>query len=121
MSKSIKVRGFLQDVGGASRVTKLRAENFAKGSPIPDPRDPIRELADQLHPKHMLFKVVDIREASPSSRVFRFESADGHIPVFQSGRTSISTTSERISSTFRVITPNCLRIRICLSNEEKST
>ena len=86
MSKSIKVRGFLQDVGGASRVTKLRAENFAKGSPIPDPRDPIRELADQLHPKHMLFKVVDIREASPSSRVFRFESADGHIPVFQSGQ-----------------------------------
>ncbi len=86
MSKSIKVKGFLQDVGGASRVTKLRAENFAKGSPIPDPRDPIREVADQLHPKHMLFKVVDIREASPSSRIFRFESADGHIPPFQSGQ-----------------------------------
>ena len=43
---SIKVKGFLKDVGGASRVTKLREENFAKGSPIPDPRDPIRELAD---------------------------------------------------------------------------
>ena len=64
---SIKVKGFLQDVGGASRVVKLREENFAKGSPIPDPRDPIRE-------------------ASPSSRTFRFESADGHIPVFQSGQ-----------------------------------
>ena len=83
---SIKVKGFLQDVGGASRVTKLREENFAKGSPIPDPKDPIRELADKLHPKHMVFKVVDIREASPSSRVFRFESGDGHIPVFQSGQ-----------------------------------
>ena len=83
---SIKVKGFLQDVGGASRVTKLREENFAKGSPIPDPRDPIREMADKLHPEHMLFKVVDIREASPSSRIFRFESADGHIPVFQSGQ-----------------------------------
>ena len=83
---SIKVKGFLKDVGGASRVTKLREENFAKGSPIPDPKDPIRELADKLHPKHMVFKVVDIREASPSSRVFRFESGDGHIPVFQSGQ-----------------------------------
>ena len=83
---SIKVKGFLQDVGGASRVTKLREENFAKGSTIPDPKDPIRELADKLHPKHMVFKVVDIREASPSSRVFRFESGDGHIPVFQSGQ-----------------------------------
>ena len=83
---SIKVRGFLQDVGGASRVTKLREENFARGSTIVDPRDPIRELADKLHPEHMTFKVVDIREASPSARVFRFESADGHIPVFQSGQ-----------------------------------
>ena len=34
----------------------------------------------------MIFKVVDIREASPTSRIFRFESADGHIPVFQSGQ-----------------------------------
>ena len=83
---SIKVKGFLKDVGGASRVTKLREENFAKGSTVPDPRDPIRELADKLHPASMQFKVVDIREASPSSRVFRFESVDGHIPVFQSGQ-----------------------------------
>ena len=82
----MKVKGFLKDVGGASRVTKLREENFAKGSPVPDPRDPIREVADLLHPEHMTFKVVDIREASPSSRVFRFESGDGHIPVFQSGQ-----------------------------------
>ena len=59
---SIKVRGFLQDVGGASRVTKLREENFAKGSPIPDPRDPIREMADLLHPTHMTFRVTDIRD-----------------------------------------------------------
>ena len=34
---SIKVKGFLKDVGGASRVTKLREENFAKV-----PRSPIR-------------------------------------------------------------------------------
>ena len=83
---SIKVKGFLQDVGGASRVTKLREQNFANGSAIIDPRDPIRDLADKLHPAHMTFRVVDIREASPTSRVFRFESADGHIPVFQSGQ-----------------------------------
>ena len=57
---SIKVKGFLQDVGGASRVTKLREENFAKGSPVPDPRDPIRDLADKLHPKHMVFRCTDI-------------------------------------------------------------
>ena len=83
---SIKVKGFLKDVGGASRVTRLREENFAKGSTVIDPKDPIREMADLLHPAHMVFRVVDIREASPTSRVFRFESGDGHIPVFQSGQ-----------------------------------
>ncbi|MBR5094567.1 MAG: hypothetical protein IK095_05685, partial [Oscillospiraceae bacterium] len=83
---SIKVKGFLKDVGGASRVTKLRADNFAKGSPIPDPHDPIRELADKLHPDKMQVKVVEIREASPTSRTYRFESVDGHIPVFQCGQ-----------------------------------
>lgn len=83
---SIKVKGFLKDVGGASRVTKLREENFAKGSPVADPRDPIRELADQLHPASMKVRVTEIREASPSSRTFRFVSCDGHIPVFQCGQ-----------------------------------
>ena len=60
---SIKVKGFLKDVGGASRVTKLREENFAKGSPIPDPHDPIRELADKG-----LFRVETLAE---SGRWFR--------------------------------------------------
>ena len=83
---SITVKGFFKDVGGASRVTKMREANFNAGSPVPDPRDPIREMADLLHPEHMEFRVVDIRDASPSSRIFRFESVDGHIPVFQSGQ-----------------------------------
>ena len=42
----MKVKGFLKDVGGASRVTKMRQDLIAKGSPIPDPKDPIRALAD---------------------------------------------------------------------------
>ena len=83
---SITVKGFFKDVGGASRVTKMREANFNAGSPVPDPRDPIREMADLLHPEHMEFRVVDIRDASPSSRIFRFESVDGHVPVFQSGQ-----------------------------------
>ena len=42
----MKVKGFLKDVGGASRVTKLRRETIQKASSIPDPKDPIRALAD---------------------------------------------------------------------------
>ncbi len=34
----------------------------------------------------MKFKVVSIRDASPMAKTFRFESLDGHIPVFQCGQ-----------------------------------
>ena len=83
---SIKVNGFLKDVGGASRVTKLREQALANASSVPQPKDPIRELTDQLHPLEMQFRLVSVADASPTARVFRFESADGHIPVFQSGQ-----------------------------------
>ena len=82
----MKVKGFLKDVGGASRVTKMRQELIAKGSPFPDPKDPIRELADLLHPGKQEFKVTDIRKASPTSTTFRFSPLTGHVPVFQSGQ-----------------------------------
>lgn len=83
---SVKVKGFLQDVGGASRVTKARRDSYANASAIPDPKDPIRAVADALHPANMEFKVVSVRDASPTSKIYRLASADGHIPVFQSGQ-----------------------------------
>ena len=83
---SIKVKGFLKDVGGASRVTKARREKLERASIVPQPKDPIRELSDKLHPLEMQFKVTAITDASPTAKTFRLESADGHIPVFQSGQ-----------------------------------
>ncbi len=83
---SIKVKGFLNDVKGAARVTALRKKSIETASSVPDPVDNIRAVADALHPDHMEFKVVEVREASPTSRVFRMVSTDGHIPVFQAGQ-----------------------------------
>lgn len=83
---SIKVKGFLKDVGGASRVTELRRRSIETASSVPDPRDNIRAVADALHPDHMEFRVVSVRDASPTSKIFRMVSADGHIPVFQAGQ-----------------------------------
>ena len=83
---SIKVKGFLKDVGGASRVTKTRREKLERASAVPQPIDPIRVLSDKLHPLEMQLRVTEIRDASPTSKTFRFESLDGHIPVFQSGQ-----------------------------------
>ena len=82
----MKVKGFLKDVGGASRVTKMRKELIANGSPLPDPKDPIRELADLLHPGRQQFKVTEIRKASPTATTYRFSPVNGHVPVFQSGQ-----------------------------------
>ena len=83
---SIKVKGFLKDVGGASRVTELRKKSIETASAAPHPEDPIRAVADALHPDHMEFRVISVREASPTSRIFRMVSTDGHIPVFQAGQ-----------------------------------
>ena len=82
----MKVKGFLKDVGGASRVTKMRQQLIANGSPLPDPKDPIRELADLLHPGKQQFTVTGIREASPTATTYRFSPVNGHVPVFQSGQ-----------------------------------
>ena len=43
---SIKVKGFLKDVGGASRVTELRKKSIETASAVPDPVDNIRAVAD---------------------------------------------------------------------------
>ena len=80
----MKVKGFLKDVGGASRVTKMRQELIANGSPVPDPKDPIRELADALHPGKQEFTVTEIRGASPTAKAYRFSPVNGHVPVFES-------------------------------------
>ena len=82
----MKVKGFLKDVGGASRVTRMRKKLIAGGSPLPDPKDPIRELADLLHPGKQQFTVTEIRKASPTSTTYRFSPVNGHVPVFQSGQ-----------------------------------
>ena len=83
---SISVHGLIKDAGGATRVTKLRRESYANASPLPDPKDHIRELADALHPAEMKFRCISVKDASPTSKTFRFESLDGHIPVFQCGQ-----------------------------------
>ena len=82
----MKVKGLLKDVGGASRVTKMRQDLIAGGSPLPRPQDPIRELADALHPGKQEFTITEIRDASPTSKTYRFSPENGHVPVFRSGQ-----------------------------------
>ena len=83
----MKIKGFLKDVGGASRVTKARLEAFEKASPVPETVDPIKEVAKAWHPGKLDLVVTEIRDASPTAKTIRFERADGEkLPFFYAGQ-----------------------------------
>lgn len=82
----MKIKGFLQDVGGADRVTSLRRETINNASATPDPKDHIREISDRVHPGKKTYVVKEIRDASPSSKTYRLSPKDGIAPVFMAGQ-----------------------------------
>ncbi len=86
MSKSIRVKGFLKDIKGVNTIMALRRGNRTDASARPDPKDFVREMADFLHPAEMKVRVVSVRDASPTSRTFRFQAVGREIPVFQCGQ-----------------------------------
>ncbi|MBR0435982.1 MAG: iron-sulfur cluster-binding domain-containing protein [Clostridia bacterium] len=83
----MKVKGFLKDVGGASRVTKARLEAFEAASPVPETVDPIGEVAREWHPGTLDLVVTEIRDASPTAKTVRMQRADGKkLPPFYAGQ-----------------------------------
>ncbi|MBP5224693.1 MAG: iron-sulfur cluster-binding domain-containing protein [Lachnospiraceae bacterium] len=83
----MKIKGFLKDVGGASRVTKKRLEAFEKASDKPVKDDPIGNAAREWHPGTLDLVVTEIRDASPTAKTVRFERADGKkLPFFYAGQ-----------------------------------
>lgn len=103
----IKVKGFFQDITGSSRIVKARENSFHNASSDNTQTDPIRALADAIHPDKQVFTVTKVYEASPTARTFRFEPENGHIAPFQCGQyanfyltigTSMVTRAYSISS-----------------------
>ena len=83
----MKVKGFLNDVTGASRVTKARLDAFANGSPVPVTVDPIHEVAYAMHPGRIELVVTAIRPAGGGCKTVRFQAADGRrLPLFRAGQ-----------------------------------
>ena len=79
---SIRVKSFLKDVGGAGRVTEARREKLKNASAVPDPKDPIRDLAGKLHPSEMQLRTSAMRPrrqkrsaSRPRTGTFRCSSA----------------------------------------------
>ncbi len=82
----MKVNGFLKDVTGASRVIKARRTLIQNGNPANIYRDPIREVALEVHPEPMQVHCTQVKDASTTAKTFRFEAADGKLPPFQAGQ-----------------------------------
>ncbi|MDO4866833.1 MAG: iron-sulfur cluster-binding domain-containing protein [Clostridia bacterium] len=83
----MKVKGFLKDVGGASRVTKARLEAFESASAAPVREDPIGDVARAWHPGRLRVKVTGVKTASPTAKSFRFVREDGgELPFFYAGQ-----------------------------------
>lgn len=83
----MKIKGFLKDVGGASRVTKARLHAFETASAAPETVDPIGSVAREWHPGKLDLVVKEIRTASPTAKTVRFEKAGGgKLPPFYAGQ-----------------------------------
>ena len=83
----MKVKGFLKDVGGASRVTKARLAAFENASPVAVRDDPIGNVAREWHPGKLDLVVTDVRPASKTATTVRFERHDGKkLPPFYAGQ-----------------------------------
>ena len=83
----MKIKGFLKDIGGASRVTKARLAAFKTASPVPDSSDPIGDVAREWHPDTLNLVVTEIRSEGPSAKTVRFEKVGGgKLPPFYAGQ-----------------------------------
>lgn len=83
----MKVKGFLKDVGGASRVTKSRLESFRNASDKADASDPIADVARAWHPGKLDLIVSEVIDISKTSKAVRFKRADGkELQYFYAGQ-----------------------------------
>ena len=83
----MKIKGFLKDVTGASRVTKARLDAFETASSAPEKTDPIAETVREWHPGRLDLVVTEVRDACKTAKTVRFARADGgKLPFFYAGQ-----------------------------------
>ena len=83
----MKIKNFVKDVGGASRVTRARLNAFAKASPSLTNIDPIGNVAREWHPGRIPLKVTAITPTGKTAKTIRLERPDGkQLPPFYAGQ-----------------------------------
>ena len=97
----MKIKSLLEDISGASRVTKRREENFNKGDERNLYDDPINKVARELHPAPFKVRLTDIKIASKTAKTLRFEPLEGKLPIFQAGQYVVINLSVGKTTTSR--------------------
>jgi ferredoxin-NADP reductase len=96
----MRVKNFLSDVTGASRVTKRREKEFRDASSANDYSDLIADVAHAIHPGPLSCTVTSVKDVSPTAREFTFVPDGGVLPPFQAGQyVSLSFTIGKTRTT----------------------
>lgn len=83
----MKIKGFFQDVSGASRVTKARLDAFHRASLAPVISDPIGETAREWHPGTIDLVVTEVRPTGKTAKTVRLARPNGKkLPPFYAGQ-----------------------------------
>lgn len=83
----VKIKGFFKDIKGTNRIIKMRKEQINNASSEPIIHDPIKALANELHPKELNLKIEKIIDETPTTKTYRFIKSYGpDIPYFQAGQ-----------------------------------
>ena len=83
----MKVKNLIQDIGGASRVTKARLNAFENASPSMTSVDPIGDVSREWHPGRLSLVVTQVRPEGKTAKTIRLERKDGKkLPFFYAGQ-----------------------------------
>ena len=82
-----KINNFIKDTFGAFRVRDKRRKIIKNGDPKKEFSDPIRKLTEEVHPESTEVKVINIEDASITSKTFTFKGINGSVlPPFLAGQ-----------------------------------
>jgi ferredoxin-NADP reductase len=88
MSAIKEVGYWLQDLRAYRRVSRKRQALRQPGQGIDHAAQgpPVQEIVARLHPERMKLRVIDVIQATPTTRTFRLERLDGPLPPFRPGQ-----------------------------------
>jgi ferredoxin-NADP reductase len=79
---------WLQDVREHLRVSRRRRalRQPGQGFDYTADKDTVQRVVSRLHPRRMRLRVTEVIQATPTTKTFRFERADGPLPPFRAGQ-----------------------------------